>query len=150
LLVAGDWWLMRFLTSNQQPATMYKAAADALALIHFSYILFVIFGGLLVLRYRWIAFLHLPAIVWAVLVEVEEWPCPLTKWENLALQRAGEPPLGGGFIAHHLFHLIYPQGLTRRIEIDLAIVVIAVNVIVYSIVIARSARRRAPNAAGRG
>ncbi len=129
---------------------MYRAAADALALIHFSYILFVIAGGLLALRWRWIVLLHLPAAVWGVLIEVAEWPCPLTKYENLALERAGEPAYGGGFIAHYLFRVIYPHGLTRRMEIVLALVVIVVNAIVYTIVMARSARRRAARAAGRG
>ncbi|HSP14340.1 MAG TPA: DUF2784 domain-containing protein [Thermoanaerobaculia bacterium] len=129
---------------------MYRAAADALALIHLCYIIFVVAGGLLVLRWRWVMALHLPATVWAVLIEVAEWPCPLTKWENLALERAGEPAYGGGFIAHYLFRVIYPRGLTRRMEIVLAIVVVVVNAIVYSIVIARSGRRAAPSAAGRG
>ncbi len=129
---------------------VYRAAADALALIHFAYIVFVVAGGLLVLRRRWIMALHLPAAIWGVLIEVAEWPCPLTKWENLVLQRAGEPAYGGGFIAHYLFRVIYPQGLTRWMEIVLALVVVAVNAIVYSFVIARSGRRAAPNAAGHG
>lgn len=128
----------------------YKAVADFLALTHFTYIVFVIFGGLLVLRWRWIMALHIPAAIWGVLIEVAEWPCPLTKWENLALERAGEPAYGGGFIAHYLFRVIYPHGLTRRMEIVLALVVVAINAIVYWFVIARSGRRGAQNAAGRG
>jgi hypothetical protein len=129
---------------------MYRVLADLLAVIHFTYILFVIAGGLLALRWRWIVALHLPAIVWGVLIEIAEWPCPLTKWENVALERAGEPAYGGGFIAHYLFRVIYPHGLTREMEIALAVLAVAVNGIVYGFVIARSGRRRARNAAGRG
>lgn len=123
--------------------------ADFLAAIHLAYILFAVLGGLLVLRWRWVALLHIPAAVWAALVDFFEWPCPLTTWENAALQREGKPGLTGGFIAHYLFRFIYPAGLTRTIEIVLATFVVVVNVAVYAIVIARSARRRGTPAAGR-
>ena len=123
--------------------------ADILALIHVAYIGFAVLGGLLVLRRRWVMALHVPAAIWAALVDLAGWPCPLTKWENLALRRAGRPGYGGDFVAHYLFRAIYPEGLTRTMAIVLASFVIAVNVTIYAVVIARSARRRGTRAAGR-
>jgi ABC-type cobalamin transport system permease subunit len=130
---------------------LYHAAATALAFIHLAFIVFAVFGGLLVLRWRWVMFLHLPAVFWAALIEIEQWNCPLTKWENLALQRAGERGYGNDFVAHHIFGLIYPNGLTRGMEIALAIFVTVVNAVIYHYVRvnARTARRRARPAADR-
>ncbi len=131
---------------------LYHAAATSLAVIHLSFIIFAVFGGLLVLRWRWVMYLHLPAVFWAALIEIMQWDCPLTKWENLALERAGERGYGNNFIAHYLFGWIYPHALTRRMEIVLAVFVTVVNTAIYVYVIhfsGRSARRRGTPAAGR-
>ncbi len=85
----------------------YRIAADAVVSFHLLFILFVLFGGLLVLRWRWLTWLHLPAATWGVLVEVLHLECPLTRWENLFRQAAGQGGYGGGFIEHYLIPLIY-------------------------------------------
>lgn len=123
--------------------------ADFLAAVHLAYIVFAVLGGLLVLRWRWVALLHIPAAMWAALVDYANLPCPLTTWENAALAREGKAGLAGGFVAHYLFRFIYPAGLTRTIEIVLATFVVLVNVAIYAFVIVRSARRRGTPAAGR-
>jgi hypothetical protein len=110
---------------------IYKLAADALALLHLSFILFVLFGGLLLLKWPKLAWVHIPATVWGVLIELAGWYCPLTKWENEMLRRAGETGYSGGFVAHYIFRAIYPAGLTRGLEIAIGVFVLVVNLSVY-------------------
>lgn len=109
----------------------FKLAASAIAIIHLLFIAFVILGGLLVLQWRKVAWLHVPAAVWGVLIELAGWYCPLTKYENYFLRRAGEAGYSDGFVAHHIFALIYPNGLTRGVEIVIGVLVLAVNLAVY-------------------
>ena len=109
----------------------FHVAANALAALHLAFILFVVFGGLLVLRRRWVMGLHLPAAVWGVLIEFGGWYCPLTAYENAALRRAGLAGYSGGFAAHYIFPLIYPNGLTRGVEIAIGALVLIINLIVY-------------------
>ena len=130
---------------------LYHAAATTLAILHFAFILFVAIGALLVLRWRWVMVLQLPAALWGALLEIGQWDCPLTRWENLALRRAGESGYSDGFIAHHLFGVIYPNGLSRGVEIALAVFVTVVNSAVYYRVFHdRSGRRRGTSAVDRG
>ena len=130
---------------------IFHAAATALAIIHAAFIAFVAIGALLVLRWRWVMYLQLPAAIWGALIEIGQWECPLTRWENLALQRAGESGYGEGFIAHHLFGVIYPNGLSRGVEIAIAVLVTVINSAVYHHVFhGRSGRRRGTSAADRG
>ncbi|MGZ8812325.1 MAG: DUF2784 domain-containing protein [Thermoanaerobaculia bacterium] len=129
---------------------IFQAAATALAIIHAAFIVFVAIGALLVLRWRWLMYLQLPAAIWGTLIEIGQWECPITRWENLSLQRAGQSGYGEGFIAHHLFGVIYPGGLSRGFEIMLAVLVIAINFAVYYHVFhGQSARRRGTTAADR-
>ncbi|VVM53086.1 hypothetical protein PS862_00341 [Pseudomonas fluorescens] len=111
---------------------LYRIAADGLVLFHLLFILFVLFGGLLVLKWRHLIWWHLPAAVWGVSVEVFHWPCPLTEWENLMRHGAGQIGYGGGFIEHYLLPVIYPAGLTPAIQLGLGSVVLAINVLVYA------------------
>ena len=110
---------------------VFKLAANALALIHFAFILFVILGGLLLLKWPKVVWLHIPAAVWGVLIEFAGWYCPLTSMENAMLRRAGESGYSDGFVAHYIFRLIYPAGLTRGLEIAIGVFVLVVNVSVY-------------------
>ncbi|HEY3053755.1 MAG TPA: DUF2784 domain-containing protein [Thermoanaerobaculia bacterium] len=131
---------------------LYQALATFLALLHFAFIVFVAVGALLVLRWRWVMYLQLPAAIWGALIEIAQWDCPLTKWESLALQRAGQSGYSEGFIAHHIFGIVYPNGLTRGMEIGIAIFVTLVNTLVYHRVrvTGRSARQREAIEADRG
>jgi hypothetical protein len=113
---------------------LYSAGAIAVAITHFAFILFVAFGGLLVLRWHRLAWIHLPAAIWGAVIEIMHWNCPLTNVEIWFLRRAGRAGYDGGFVAHYLFSLIYPAGLTRRTELAIAAFVILVNTIVYLIV----------------
>lgn len=109
----------------------YRLAADAVLLLHLLFILFVLFGALLAIRWRWVVLLHLPAAAWGFLVELNGWICPLTPWENALRARAAEPGYSAGFIEHYLLPVIYPAGLTHEIQLLLAGVVVALNLLLY-------------------
>ncbi|WP_426141489.1 DUF2784 domain-containing protein [Pseudomonas sp. DWP3-1-2] len=110
----------------------FRLAADAVVLVHVLFILFALFGGLLVLRWRWVGWLHIPAVVWGAVVEFFHFYCPLTPLENTLRSRAGMQGYSGGFIEHYLIPLIYPVGLTPQIQLWLGGVVVLCNVVVYS------------------
>ena len=110
---------------------LYRIAADALVLLHLAFILFAVFGGLLVLKSPALKWLHLPAALWGALIELGGWECPLTRWENLLRGRAGGAGYGGGFVDHYVVRAIYPSGLTRSIELALATTVVTINIVIY-------------------
>jgi hypothetical protein len=109
----------------------YRSGADAVLLAHFAFIVFVLFGAMLVVRWRWIVFAHLPAAAWGFFVEVSGRICPLTYVENYLRERAGESGYSQGFIEHYLLPVIYPAGLTQEVQYALAGVVVLVNVLAY-------------------
>jgi hypothetical protein len=109
----------------------YRIAATAVALFHGAFILFVVIGGVAVLRWPKLAWIHVPAAIWGMLIEFAGWYCPLTSLENDLLRRAGQEGYSDGFVAHYLFAIIYPQGLTRGMEVAIGAFVLAVNVGVY-------------------
>jgi len=108
--------------------------ADLLVLAHLGFILFVVLGGFLAVRWPRLMWVHLPAACWAVLIELSgRLICPLTPLE-LALRRAaGVAGYEGGFVEHYILPLVYPPGLTRGIQILLGVLVLAINAIAYAI-----------------
>ena len=112
--------------------------ADLVVLLHLAFILFVVLGGLLVLRWPRLAWLHLPAVLWGTLIELSgRFTCPLTPLEHFLRRAAGSVGYEGGFIDHYLVPLIYPPGLTREIQIALGMLVLAVNAFAYAALIRR-------------
>lgn len=109
----------------------YRIAADALVAVHFGFICFVILGGLLAIRWKWVILFHLPAVIWGMLIEFRGWICPLTPWENQLREAAGQSGYEGGFIEHYLLAVMYPDGLTRNVQIVLGLIVLAINASVY-------------------
>ena len=118
--------------------------ADLVLVVHATFILFVVLGGLLVLWQPWIAWVHIPCAIWGAWVELAGWICPLTPLEVDLRTRAGEIGYEGGFIERYVTAALYPQGLTREIQIGLGIAVVAVNVIIYVVAIKR-ARNNSPS-----
>jgi len=119
---------------------VYQFLADAVAVAHVLFIVFVVAGGLLVLRWPRVAWLHLPAAAWGVLIEIMGWVCPLTPLEN-RLRSLGGTPYEGDFVARYLLPVIYPDNLTPAAQRILAAAVILSNVVIYAVVLGR--RRRA-------
>ncbi|HMN83670.1 MAG TPA: DUF2784 domain-containing protein [Burkholderiaceae bacterium] len=109
----------------------YRLAADAVVLVHLAFIVFAFAGGLLVLRDRRWAWLHLPAVAWACWVEFSGRICPLTPLELALRQRAGDAGYSGGFIDHYLIPLIYPPGLTPAMQTLIGLAVLLVNAGLY-------------------
>jgi hypothetical protein len=122
----------------------WRLAADAVLLLHFAFIAFALLGGLLALRWRWMPLLHLPAAAWGAIVEISGRLCPLTGLENALRQRAGEAGYPASFVEAHLLGIIYPEGLTRGVQVVLAGIVVAVNVAIYAFVARRWRRRGRP------
>jgi hypothetical protein len=105
--------------------------ADVVVLAHLGFVLFVVIGGLVVLRWPRIAWVHLPAVVWGVLIEFAGWICPLTPLENALRQAGGSSAYAGGFIDHYVAGVLYPVGLTRGLQIALGSFAVLVNVLIY-------------------
>ena len=112
-------------------------AADAVLLLHGMFILFVVAGGLLALRWPLAAAVHLPCAVWGAYIEFSGGICPLTPLEQRLRATAGEAGYSGGFIEHYLLPLIYPAGLTPAVQLVLGGAVIVINVAVYGLVLRR-------------
>jgi len=117
---------------------VYGLLADAVLVAHLGFVLFVVFGGLLVLKWRKTAWLHVPAAAWGVAIEYAGWICPLTPLENELRARAGQSGYEGDFIARYLLPVIYPEGLTREAQILLGSVALLFNIVVYALVWRRS------------
>jgi hypothetical protein len=113
---------------------IFQTLIDLVVLLHFSFILFAVLGGLLALRWPRVLWVHAPAALWAALIEFGGWLCPLTPLENWLRRAAGQAGYGGGFLDHYLVPLIYPPGLTRELQVVLGVVVIIMNVAVYVLV----------------
>lgn len=119
---------------------IHGLAADAVLLLHLAFILFVVLGGLLVLRWPRLALLHLPAVAWGATVECLQLLCPLTPLENRLRRLAGERGYEGGFIEHYLEPLIYPAGLTPGIQLGLGALVLLINLVPYGLLLRRLRR----------
>ena len=111
---------------------LYSLAATTLLALHATFIAFAVFGGLLV-RWRggWV-WLHLPAAAWAAAVVMAGWICPLTPWEQALRRAAGQEGYTGGFVEHYLLAAIYPDGLTRGLQISLGAGVVLINLLIYA------------------
>lgn len=114
-----------------------KVSADLIVAVHFAFIVFVVLGGFLVLKWKKVAILHIPCVLWGALIEFSGWICPLTPLERYFREAAGGKAYSGGFIDHYIMPLIYPTGLTRGMQISLGIIVVVVNLLVYGLVIFR-------------
>ena len=110
---------------------IYRYAADAVLLLHLAFIVFAVLGGLLIVWWRVVLFLHLPAFVWGVFVELTGRICPLTSIENTLRIKAGTAGYSESFVEHYLLGVIYPDGLTREIQYFLGALVVVINVIIY-------------------
>jgi Protein of Unknown function (DUF2784) len=122
---------------------LYRIAADGVVLLHLAFIVFVMIGGLAVLRWRRLAWLHVPAVLWGMLVEFTGWLCPLTPLENRLRAAGGDAGYAGSFVDQYIVPIIYPAGLTRGMQIALGVIIVAINAAVYAVLLRRRLRNRA-------
>jgi hypothetical protein len=116
--------------------------ADLVVALHFAFVLFVVLGGLLVLRWPRLAYVHVPAAIWGVLIEFAGWVCPLTPLENSLRVRAGEAGYEGSFVEHYILPMLYPSALTRNVQFLLGALVLALNLAIYAYLLRRTRRTR--------
>jgi hypothetical protein len=124
---------------------IYRALADALVVAHALFVLFVVAGGALVVWRPRVAAVHLPAAAWGAWIELTHGICPLTPLENAWRRAAGDAGYEGGFIAHYLVPVLYPEGLTPSTQVAFGAFVVAVNLLFYGLAW-RRARRARPGA----
>lgn len=122
-------------------AMPFQLAGDMVVFIHLLFIVFVILGGFLVLRWPKLIYLHVPAAMWGAMIELQGWICPLTPLEDHFRQAAGHGSRPGGFIDHYIIPLVYPPGLTREGQILLGLLVVAVNIVIYGFLLSRKQRK---------
>ena len=119
----------------------YSVAADFLVIMHLLFIIFVVAGGFTIVRWRWMVLLHVPAAIWGAFVEIKGLLCPLTPWENSLRQLAGEKGYPESFIEHYIIPLIYPAELSQHMLIIMGVMVIAINLCVYTFILYRITRK---------
>ncbi|MDP4185387.1 MAG: DUF2784 domain-containing protein [Bacteroidota bacterium] len=121
---------------------IYRILADIIVMIHLGFILFVMLGGLLVLKYPRVVWVHLPLMIWGAVVEFFNIICPLTPLENYLRELGGGERYHSDFVEKYIIPVIYPEGLTIRIQFILGCLVVFINLIFYSIVIYRYFKKR--------
>ena len=120
----------------------YNLLADLVVFVHLLFVLFSLMGALLVIRWRKIMWLHLPAAFWAAAVEFSGKICPLTPLENWLRIRGGGGAYSGDFIGQYLLWLLYPPGLTRDVQIVLGAIVVGINIGIYAYLFAMKKKFR--------
>jgi hypothetical protein len=109
----------------------YRWAADVVLAAHLAFVLFVVLGGFLVLRWPRLAWLHVPVALYGAIIEFAGFVCPLTPLENWLRHRGGQAGYAGGFVDHYLVAALYPAGLTRTMQLALGCFVLVLNAAVY-------------------
>ena len=120
----------------------YDLLAATVVIIHLGFILFALLGSLLVFRWRWLVWAHLPAFIWAALIEFYGWICPLTHLENRLRTAAEKSTLDRGFVEEYMLPVLYPTGLSREQQVYLGLAVVGINLIIYGLLIRRLYKSR--------
>ena len=113
---------------------VYGLLADLVGVLHLAFVVFVVLGGLLVLRWRWVAWVHVPAAVWGGVIEATGRICPLTPLENWLRRAAGGSGYEGSFIEHYVTLIVYPPGLTRDVQWAMATLLGVINGTIYVLI----------------
>ena len=116
---------------------MYELAADLTLIVHFAFIIFVVFGALLFFVSTKIIYVHVPALIWGIYIELTHSVCPLTYLENWFLQKVNLTTYSEGFIQNYLVSIVYPRNLTEDLQTYLAIALIVANTIMYGLIISK-------------
>jgi hypothetical protein len=120
-------------------AVVFGILADATVVLHLLFVLFVVLGGVLVARWWWVAWVHVPAAIWGAWVEFADWQCPLTPLENWLRQQGGGLTYRTSFIERYLFPILYPPSLSREVQWILGALAVLLNATVYTLIFRRRA-----------
>jgi hypothetical protein len=118
----------------------WRLLADLVLVTHLAFVLFTALGALPVRRWGRLAYLHLPVVVYGVVIEVAGFRCPLTPLEKSLRGRAGGAGYDGGFVEHYIVPVLYPGEWTVITRIAVTVCLVAANTVVYGL-IWRSRRR---------
>ena len=121
----------------------YSSLADLVLIVHFVFVVFSVLGGFLVLKWHRLAWIHVPAALWAAVVEFTGWVCPLTPLEHWLRLKSGAAIQELGFVERYLVPLLYPTPLTRGFQVILGAIVLGVNAAIYAWILRRSITRHA-------
>lgn len=121
---------------------LHRWLADAILVLHLAFVVFVVLGGLLVLRWPRLGWLHVPVALYGATIEFLGFICPLTPLENSLRRAGGEAGYEGGFIEHYITAALYPEGLTREIQLILGAGVVVLNAGIYTVLVRRRMRAR--------
>lgn len=122
---------------------VYHALSNLVLLVHLAFVLFVVLGGILVLKWKRLAWIHTPAFLWAASIEFAGWVCPLTPLENWLRWKGGALPYRTTFIEYYIFPLLYPATLTRSLQIFLGLLVLSINLGLYTWMLWPTAQKKA-------
>jgi hypothetical protein len=123
---------------------IHQILADAVVMMHFGFVVFVVFGGIFVIFQPKAMWLHIPCVVWGAIIELTGYICPLTPLENYLRMHAGQSPYTGDFVIHYLEPVIYPNGLTRELQIIMGFFVIFINAVMYGWLFLKISRNDKP------
>ena len=118
--------------ARRERGMYYGILADGVMIVHFGFVLFVVLGGLLVSRWRWLVWVNLPAALWGVCIEWMGGTSPFTPLENRLRTLSGKTGYTGDCLGHYLLTMLYPAGLTRYGQITLGVMVLLINGLIYS------------------
>jgi hypothetical protein len=121
---------------------LVRLLADATVVVHLAFVLFVMLGGFIVVRWRRVAWVHLPAVAWAAWIQFADWICPLTPLENWLREQSGGKAYSSSFIEHYLLPVLYPESLSRELQWVLGGVVLLSNGVVYGVLAFRRHARK--------
>jgi len=110
----------------------FRVLADLVLFVHAAFVVFVVVGAALVAWRPGFIWLHVPAVLWGAWIEFSGGTCPLTPLENRLRRIAGDTGYPGGFVEHYLLAALYPDGLTRTLQVTLGCVAVAINVGAYA------------------
>lgn len=119
---------------------LYRLLANAVVIVHVMFVAFVVFGGILAWRWRRIAWIHVPTVLYGATIEFVGWVCPLTPLENHFRRLAGQSGYAGGFIEHYIIPVLYPTDWTISLRVILGTLVLGVNGLAYGVYFWRIAK----------
>jgi hypothetical protein len=119
---------------------IYRLFANLVLIVHLAFVLFVLLGSFITLRWSKLTWFHLAAVLWGALTEFAGIVCPLTPLEVTLRQHGGEAGYDAGFIEHYVSALLYPAGLTRTLQIWLGFAALLPNILIYSYILVRKRR----------
>ena len=110
---------------------LFRVLADIVVVVHFIWIVFLIFGALFGRRYKTVKYIHIGGLSFALVIQAVDWYCPLTHLEIWLRTRQCTPePYAGSFIIHYLEKIIYVEA-KRWVIVILTLMLCLFNVWIY-------------------